>query len=729
VTDTLVLLQPRASDPFDAQLAMISPSERLMQRHVLCHLPYLVLPCLILLPLALATAGCSSEPETTEEPAQSAFPAEDPTPDCDPLQPSWCSLPWPSNKYLQPDAKRTTGYQLKLGPKTLPKNASGKHIAPTEYERLDGYGPGSTILVHFANLDISKMPSETDGTSSLAADSQVVLLKVGKDGKVERVPHFVELDLNAVDMAKTMLFVRPGIILEENTRYVVGFRNLKTTDGAAIEPSPAFAELRDNKTKGGYLAPRQARFDEVFALLAKDGVKRDELDLAWDFHTASTDTLHGHLLRMRDAGFKVTGDKGPELKITKVVDNSKNKDAKWAVEMQGTFTVPRYTKDLKITTKTASVLTKSETNEPKQNGTLTRDFWVRVPHSAMPNGAMTGKPHGLAQYGHGLLGRGSQVGGGHNAYLADKGALIFFACDWSGMAEADYNPIAEMVFDMSNFHIIVDGLHQGMMEGLLLARAMRERFGALTEVTKLGIKVDTKRLYFTGISQGGIYGGAYMALSQDITRGHLGVPGQNYSILLHRSVDFAPFFTLMIAAYSEPMDRAILLTAGQSLWDQVDASSHYRHLVQNPHAGTPKHEVLLASATGDYQVALLTNEITVRSDIGIKLMKHYGKKVWGVEETAFPHKGSGLVNWSFGNQWAKPGNLPPVDKVQGAACGPGGMCIPVKACDPKATVVVCELKDPHGKPRKLANHSEQLLKFFESGEIIDVCADSHCDPF
>ena len=50
--------------------------------------------------------------------------------------------------------------------------------------------------------------------------------------------------------------------------------------------------------------------------------------------------------------------------------------------------------------------------------------------------------------------------------------------------------------------------------------------------------IDTTRLYYDGNSQGGIMGGALVAVSPDIERGALGVPGMNYSTLLQRSVDF-----------------------------------------------------------------------------------------------------------------------------------------------------------------------------------------------
>ncbi len=643
--------------------------------------------------------------------------------DCDPLQPTRCALPWPSNLYLAKDSKTTTGYRLNFGAKTLPRNLNDKHVYSDAYKRLDGYGVGSAVLVHFPGIDIKDMASESKPDVSVTKKSPSLLIEIAKDGSASLVPHFVELDQTG-EKDQQVLFLRPLVILNEATRYIVAFHGLKTTDGKAIKPSDAFAKLRDGKTTGTDLAHRQAGFDDIFGLLDKAGIKKADLVLSWDFVTASTNTLHGDLLHVRDKGFAIAGSKGPELKITKTVDNSKNKKANWAYELQGTFTVPRFTRDHMVGSFKMHMLNFGKDGKPAQNGTITRDFWIRVPHTALD-----GTPHGLAQYGHGLLGRGSQVGGGHNAYLAREGKLIFFACDWSGMASADNNGIAAMIVDMSDFPVLVDGLHQGMLEGLLLARAMRERFAGMDFTQKHGIKIDKKRLVYTGISQGGIYGGTLMALSQDITRGHLGVPGQNYATLLHRSVDFQPFFAVMMGTYGNAIDRAILLTAGQSLWDMVDPSSHYVHLKTKPHNGTPKHEVLLASATGDYQVALLTNEITVRSGWGVKLMKHYGKAVYGVKETPFPHKGSGLVNWSFGNPWPKPGNVPPADDIDGLKCGPSNICLLKKDCDPKGVFAPCKLKDPHGKPRKMPNHQKQLLHFLDTGEIIDVCNDSPCDPF
>ena len=269
------------------------------------------------------------------------------------------------------------------------------------------------------------------------------------------------------------------------------------------------------------------------------------------------------------------------------------------------------------------------------------------------------------------------------------------------MAEGDIGAILTIIADISHFRMLPERLHQGMLEALLLGRAMRERFTSLDEISQRGISIDKARFYYSGISQGGIYGGTYMALTTDVVRGHLGVPGQNYSLLMPRSVDFTGYFSMMQLTYETSMRRAVSLAAGQSLWDTTDPSSYYRHITAEPFEGNQPHHVLLASAQGDWQVALLSNEITARTEaLGVQVMKDYGKPLLGIAEQPYPYVGSGLVNYRFGNPWPSPGNLPPDD----------------------------ELGDPHGKPRKLDHHNLQMVHFFDTGEIIDVCGGDGCTP-
>jgi len=654
--------------------------------------------------------ACSSVPATTsaagttptgdgvavagDVAASGARPPPAGTPGCDPLQPEVCSLPWPSNLYLKPDQDRATGYSIDFGPASLPVNMEGKPIDPTAWRRMDGYSVATPIVVYFRDIDTTQMASEATLTASLAQDAPVVLLQVSAD-KVERIPYWVELDHSEIDDPHNRaLFIRPAVLLRESTRYVVALRNIKNTSGKPFDPSPAFAALRGGDTAGTPLAARQPRFDEIFAILDKQGIASSELTLAWDFVTASGDAMHGRMLAMRDQAFAALPD-GPSMTVAKVEEFTPQQNADIALSITGTFHVPSFMDPFQVREQTGYRFHYGADGKPAQNGWNDVPFWIRVPRSALD-----GTPHSLMQYGHGLNGTGSQVNGGFNSRIADKHHVIFFACNWTGMSEADVPILFQMIFDLSHFEALADHMHQGIVESLLLARAMQHRFVQLPELAKYNLKLAPGEVFYSGISQGGIYGATYMALSQDVARGHLGVPGNNYSLLLQRSSDFVPFLLVLMNSYPDSRDRAILLGLLQMLWDGTDPASYYRHIKQEPFPGNTAHNVLLAPAKGDWQVAPITCEIAARSNLGISLMKDYGRQVFGVTEQAYPFVGSGIVSYDFGNPWAPPGNEPPVD----------------------------DLGDPHGSARQLDWHSEQMMHFLRTGEIKDVCGGDGCHP-
>jgi hypothetical protein len=156
------------------------------------------------------------------------------------------------------------------------------------------------------------------------------------------------------------------------------------------------------------------------------------------------------------------------------------------------------------------------------------------------------------------------------------------------------------------------------------------------------------------------------------------------------------------ATYPSSRDQALALSLMQLLWDSTDPVTHYRHIVKDPYPGNSARDVLLGPARGDYQVAVVSNEIVARSDVGVGVMAHYDdqRSVFGVTEKPYPYRGSGIVLWHFGNPWPAIGNLPPMDP-------PG---------------------DPHGKPRQRDSHNDQMVHFLRTGEIIDVCGGMSCWP-
>jgi hypothetical protein len=641
-------------------------------------------------------------------------PPKDPTvytADCDPILGQGpdvpCAMPWPSSLYLEESASSETGYALRFSAASLPANNLGAVPPPENYKHLDGYGPSTQILALVPNLDLTGLAGEESIERSLRPDAPIVLLEDHK-GALRRVPYFVELDRYETDPALQTLFVRPAEILKEATRYLVAFRGLRSTSGAAVAPAPAFVRLRDGNTADvPVLAKRQARFDRVFATLASQGIDKQQLVVAWDFVTASNRALHGDLLHMRDDALRRTGAMGATLQVSGITEyvpapdgSGKPVDPDIAVEVRGTFEVPNYLADYRIGTFSGTRIRRDAEGKPSASGSRSPEFWLRIPHSAV-DGKST--PHGLVLYGHGLLGEGTQVRGGFNGRIANRKNLIFVGAGLTGMSSDDQASVIQILTDVSRFPHLAERLHQGLIEWVLLARGMRAQLESLTVLGKYKIKLNRDELFYSGISQGGIFGASFVALSPDVERGHLGVPGSNYSLLLQRSTDFTGGFSVVLgAAYPSTRDQAVVLSAIQLLWDATDPVTHYRHLSVEPYPGNRAHHVLLGPARGDYQVSVLSNEILARSGLGVPLMAHYDdeRTVFAAPGQAYPHSGSGVVLWHFGNPWPAPGNLPPVDKDD----------------------------DPHELPRRRDIHNDQMVHFFRTGEILDVCGGKPCWP-
>lgn len=615
---------------------------------------------------------------------------------CDPIDPSHCLYPFPSNVYLVPDLSRQTGYTLDFG-NALPRNLDDKPMDTVPYRRMDGYGVGTPLLVSFPELDRTGLATEFDTAPSLAADAPILWFEQTETG-FRRVAYFVDDDTTDPDPVTKTLIVRPAEILREDTRYIVAFRGLKNTRGEVYPASEAFAAYRAGTTAGTPLAKRQASFDAVFTDLAGQGVDKANLQLAWDYHTASCDALHGPVRHMIADAFATTGDKGPVLGDieVEVLDHET-----WALEIRGTFEVPHYMEPAPMNRSTGTVwrFHYGPDGKPAQSGTRKAPFWIRIPKSAIPAEGEAAIPHGIAMYGHGQNGEGTQVRGGFLGRIANTYHYVFFATDMWGMSEEDVSGIVDVLFDMSGFPRVSDRLQQGLLNHVLLARTMRERLPTLPEITAKGIVLDPTRLYYTGISQGGIFGASVVALSPDLQRGHLGVPGNNYGFLLTRSRNFDPFFLALSGGYPERWQQLSVLAAIMQLWEGADPVSYMRHLHAEPFEGQGPNEVLLAPAKGDVQVAVSSNEWLARSNIGIAVMTPYDTvrtAPSGAETATYPRTGSGIVLYDFGNPWPNPSeNRPPTS----------------------------DAADPHGKPRQEDHHSRQLIHFLETGEIIDVCSE------
>lgn len=629
-------------------------------------------------------------------------PVESPRPDCDPLDPTLCALPWPSSLYLAPDEETTTGLRLQFGDDTFPADPGGLSMRPALFEHLDGYGLGTPMMAQFADLSLEGLPSEAALETSLDEESRSVLLQVNNDGTVTRIPHWAELD-ETVDSDVRVLFLRSGVIFEPDTRYVVALRNLETTGGTPIAASEAFAALRDNVPSTPDVEARRESFENVFANLEEAGIARDAtLTLAWDFHTASFESLHGRLDRSIELAFNALGDDGAPFiereelyEATRDGADGTDQDDEIAWRVQLVMQSPSV-----VVSRGPSLgweLNLDENNEPALADEIEVRVRVLVPHSVAE-----GEPGGVLVYGHGLLGDEEEIELDYLQRIAEQERLILVACPMMGMSAYEASAVLLTTLDMNNFVAIGDGLIQGILQTHVLARSSFTSLPAVLAEIDADITVNPDRVYWWGGSQGGIFGATILATSPDIDRGGLAVPGNNYSTMLQRSVNFERYFEQMRNSYGEGAPVAVLIAAAQLLWDSTDPVNFWSRVVgRAPFEDRPR-QALLFVAKGDKQVAVVTNEVLARTYPEIAVMAGYDERVpWGITETAYPHTGSAMILFDFGNAWPLDrANLPPLDV----------------------------LPDPHPRLIEVESVSGLVNSFLEDGTIVDVCGGDGCNP-
>ncbi|MEX1368332.1 MAG: hypothetical protein AB1Z98_34695, partial [Nannocystaceae bacterium] len=445
-----------------------------------------------------AAQESSSSGDETGDPVDDEVPLDPedlewPQLDCDPLSPEYCAFPFPSNVYTSPSEVMATGLQVQLP--TAPFSAD-PNAEPWSWS--DGFSPGSAIMAYLPGATPTGLPSHEDFDASLRDDSPTVLIDALTG---ERIAHFSELDYSANDPDRRAFMVRPASRLPPGRRYIVALRDIMGQDGQPLAASPAFAALRDRTElpEEPSVEARRALYGDIFYRLRQAGVPRQDLQLAWDFTTATDDNTTGWLLHMRDDAFAALGPDGSPPYTIDVVDTE------WFPEdflyrLEGTFEVPMY---LDSESPAVGRLLRDAVGMPVANGTLQVPFYMIVPRSAETT------PAALMQHGHGLLGQGNQIESGHFREVASTYGYAIFGIDWIGMATEDYLPIAATVSarGSTGLAVMTDRLHQGSLNQLL---AMRLAWAGLAEDPLLTGLLDPDERYWYGISQGGILGGVYM---------------------------------------------------------------------------------------------------------------------------------------------------------------------------------------------------------------------------
>ncbi|MGB1557026.1 MAG: hypothetical protein ACPHCJ_04515 [Oceanococcaceae bacterium] len=672
--------------------------------------------------------------------------------DCDPLDPAHCMLPFPSSFYLQDDPGSVSGKRVSIPSAATPANLVdvpglgleiGKTVDTTEWNRQDGFSYGTHIVTYVPGLDLHRSWGTQDKAFSGApntqgsfdyrdhiadisryqrADAPIVLLNAATG---QRHPFWSELDTHAdVSAARRSLILRPARNLEPATRYVVALRHLVDAEGQSIPAGEAFAAYRDGQATDA----RREQMESVFASLEAAGIERQSLFLAWDFTTASTESITGRAVHMRNLAFAELGDSSmgdgivqgtaPSFAIEQqeIVDEGEYGRFRRVI---GRVSVPNFMdtpQDLLGTGGSdagdgpAPPLTRlhyanAGDELPSINPQFPQtefQFTCDVPLDQGPSYPMT--------YGHGLVGSQGQI---QDAQWPRRFGFMPCGADWWGMSTKDLGNIALILADISLFPTLADRVQQGFINFLFLARAATHPEGFASHpcfqsnadcqspgpsLIRTATPTQTP-VFFDGNSQGGIMGPAMMALSPDIDRGILGVPGINYSTLLQRSVDWEGAFGIPnYLAYQDPIERQLVFGLIQMLWDRAEGNGYAHRLVRNPLPDTPPHEVMLQVAFSDHQVTNHAAEVFART-IGAPVMlpglpqgRHWEEQPYYTQTALYPYQGSALIYWDSGNAPPPNGNIPADE---------GG--------------------DPHSHPRAEPAGGWQEAHFLLTGEMVDVC--------
>lgn len=654
---------------------------------------------------------------------------------CDPLDRRSCLLPWPSNHFTVADDRTDTGRRLNLRPSAMPKSAKGVRVSPTEFNRADGFSPGSTILAHVPGIDLRRTGATpvTDLRRSLDRGQPIALVNARTQ---TRELAWAEID-PAAKGADRLLAIHPARNLARGERYIVGLGRMRDARGRLIKAPDSFRVLRDQlQTPDRSLERRRVGFERMFKTLQRVGLKRKDLHLAWDFTVASTPNATERALEIRENAFAVLGDnnlvdrviKGgapryaldPATEFAPCGDDGcqPGENDLLARTVTGTMTVPCYldragcpagsTFRYRKLRKTANFQADRFLYLPQRS----RNNTMQVPfRCVVPRAALT-KPSRLVQFGHAPWSGQDDVLREDVQQFAQEGNLTVCAARQAGNAQEDLPTLKAAFADLNRFAKVTDRAQQGALNSLLLARLMIHPQGLVQQgafrAPGGGPAIDTFTVYYDTIS-GGAFGGMVAALSPDTVRAALGTGGINHTFMLPRSADYAALEPTFRAAYPDRVQRTLLLSMLQGQWDRAESGGYAQNITQDPLPSTPLHTLLFQAAVGDHRIPNVATEIAIRTVEGVGREPLYDQdrsadKIagYGITAASQLELGSVLTMWDGG----------PVRD--------GGLGTPIAPVGPVAPAVGA---DPHELPARTPAARRQRSDFFNiDARFIDPCA-------
>lgn len=648
------------------------------------------------------TTGTTTDPtvtgtsgSTTGEPLP---PAEVP-PGCNPIAyEADCMLPYPSDWFLVPDAELPNGVRVALTPEATPKTKDDIPLDNLAAHPADGFSHHMPILALFpGGIDPMNLTFHLDGgDATLAATSPTLLINTATH---ELVPHWVELDAMTDDPTRQVLIVRPFVRLDDSTRYIVAFQGLVDTAGVPVAPPLGFAHLVAGDVAGHpVLEPLAQRYEsDIFPELDQLGVARDQLQLAWDFTTASDERNTRDLRTIRDDIIATFDQAPPVVQIDQVLPDY---SAEFALRVEGRIEVPLYLE----ANEPMARLHRGPDGVVTPNGTTWADFTLQVPVSAYPAGPGF-QPARIIQFGHGFFGEREEINWSAMRDFSTERGFIMIATDWVGMSAEDQGDVVtNIATDPANAFLFTDRLHQGFANQLALSYAIKTSLAESPDLTAFGeLLYDPDQLAWYGISQGSIFGMVVLALTPTLDKGVLDVGGGPYTLMMTRSGSFTDLFAIMKAAMGDdPLMIQKFIMLSQHTWDRVDPLTYAPRVNLDPYPQSSEPTVLFTYGIGDHSVNNLASHLLLRA-AGWDLLDPAAQSVWGLGTVASPAPGSAGVPVDF--------QLPELPGIEAS--------IPP---DPPDEYNV------HEKVRRNPKIRDQIDAFMSPGGLIENFCDGPCDP-
>jgi hypothetical protein len=345
-----------------------------------------------------------------------------------------------------------------------------------------------------------------------------------------------------------------------------------------------------------------------------------------------------------------------------------------AHKITGEFDAPLFlTNDGKFNL--ATVLARDANGDPAIQGTYRANFVATIPACAYTAPA----PVGIMVYGHGLMGSADQVASGAVRTTTAELCLVTIGTDMRGMSEKDIGSVASTLANVTNADAVFDVLIQGLVNHVALTYVATH---AMADDLFAGL-VDTSKVYYYGLSQGGIFGTSVVYYDPAISRGVTGVGAGNYSLMLERSADWGMYHLIVAGAYPDPLDITLLLNLFQMRWDHSEAAGVANQV-------TADNQILLQIALGDEQVPNIASEWEART-MGIPVLTPSPDEPYGLTPMDGPFDGSALVIEDGGAPAVPLGNIPAED---------AGM---------------------HDLTRNQPASRRQIGEFFATGQIVNEC--------